>query len=257
MIGLKGRTLASARLTFALLTKADKPALRAILADPAVTEPAGFLPAADDAAFDDFFTALTAYDSAVGIRLDGTLIGYIHVYPERMEDDPVYAGKVCAGFGFVVGKPWQGKGYATEALRTLTEYMLSAQMLRPDGARAPVDYCFADHFAGNEASRRVIEKAGYRYVETYAMTFEELGREITCLSYARGKETPMLPIFDNHDSRIRYFHLELERGLDALPAYPLPEGYHIETYRDGDRDAWIRIGMSAKEHASYEAGLDA
>ena len=257
MIGLKGRTLATARLTCSLLTEADKPALRVILADPAVTEPAGFRPAADDAAFDEFFAALTAQDTAAGIRLGGTLIGYIHVYPERMGDDPETAGKVCVGFGFVIGKPWQGRGYGTEVLIALTEYMLSAHILRPDGTRAPVDYCFADHFEGNEASRRVIGKAGYRYVETYAMFFDGLGREITCLSYARGKETPMLPIFDNHDSRIRYFHLELERGLDALPEYPLPEGYHIETYRDGDRDEWIRIGMSAKEHASFEAGLDA
>ena len=36
---------------------------------------------------------------------------------------------------------------------------------------------------GNEASRRVIEKAGYRYVGRYAMFFEALGREMTCLSY--------------------------------------------------------------------------
>ena len=67
----------------------------------------------------------------------------------------------------------------------------------------------------------------------------------------------MLPIFDNHDDRVRYFHLELERGLEAVPVLPLPEGYRFEFYRDGDRDAWIRIGMSAKEHASFEAGLDA
>ena len=67
----------------------------------------------------------------------------------------------------------------------------------------------------------------------------------------------MLPVFDNHDDRIRYFHLELENSLDAIPERPLPAGYHLEYYRDGDRDAWISIGMSAKEHASREAGLDA
>lgn len=67
----------------------------------------------------------------------------------------------------------------------------------------------------------------------------------------------MLPTFDNHDDRIRYVHLELERDLEDLPERPLPEGYRLETYRDGDRDDWIRIGMSAKEHDSFEAGLAA
>lgn len=173
MIGMKGQTLASERLTYSLLTEADKPALRAILADPEVTEPAGFRPAADDKAFDDFFAALTADDAAVGIRLGGALIGYIRVRPWRV-DEPPFAGRACVGFGFVIGRPWQGRGFGTEALVALTAYM-----------KGRADYCFADHFAGNDASRRVIEKAGYRYVETYTMFFDELGREITCLSYVR------------------------------------------------------------------------
>ena len=67
----------------------------------------------------------------------------------------------------------------------------------------------------------------------------------------------MLPVFDNHDARIRHFHLELKRPLSAMPDYPLPAGYRIAYYRQGDRDAWIDIGLSAREHASREAGLAA
>lgn len=66
-----------------------------------------------------------------------------------------------------------------------------------------------------------------------------------------------LPVFDNHDSRIRYVHLLLERDLENLPQYPLPEGYRFVFYRDGDRDAWIEIEKSAREFETTEQGLDA
>lgn len=31
--------------------------------------------------------------------------------------------------------------------------------------------------------------------------------------------------FDNHDSRIKYYELLLERDLENLPYFPLPKGY--------------------------------
>lgn len=63
--------------------------------------------------------------------------------------------------------------------------------------------------------------------------------------------------FDNHDERIRYYELILERDLKCLPHYELPTGYRFVFYRTGDRDAWIAIEQSAKEFASYEKGLEA
>ena len=76
--------------------------------------------------------------------------------------------------GFVIGREYQNLGYATEALDTITAYL-----------KQRFDYCVADHFVGNEPSRKVIEKCGYRYLETYSLFFEELGKEITCMSYVR------------------------------------------------------------------------
>ena len=67
-----------------------------------------------------------------------------------------------------------------------------------------------------------------------------------------------LPCFDNHDPRIRYYELLLQRtDLENLPVYPLPEGYRFVSYRPGDRDAWIDIEISAREFDSYSQGLDA
>lgn len=64
--------------------------------------------------------------------------------------------------------------------------------------------------------------------------------------------------FDNHDERIKYYELLLERALpEKLWEYPLPEGYRFVFYQPGDREAWIAVERSAKEFTSYEQGLEA
>ena len=66
-----------------------------------------------------------------------------------------------------------------------------------------------------------------------------------------------LPVFDNHDPRIRYWPLFLERGLEGSPDYPLPEGYRFVFDRPGDRDSWIAIERSAGEFDRCDQGLAA
>ena len=66
-----------------------------------------------------------------------------------------------------------------------------------------------------------------------------------------------LPKMDNHDSRIKYYELMLRGDITGITEIPLPDGYHYEMYRDGDRDSWIEIEKSAKEFDTYEQGLDA
>ena len=170
MIGLDGKTLQSERLHYRLLEAQDSAALRALLASPAVTKPAGFEPAKTQAEFDAFFSELTQYHTALGVFLGETLIGYIHV--NRYRPGGQYADKSCVSLGFVIGAAYQGFGYATETLRTVTAYLKSR-----------FDFCFADHFVDNAASNRVIVKCGYRYCDEYSMYFESLGKELTCKSY--------------------------------------------------------------------------
>lgn len=171
MIGLENQTLQSKRLTYRLLEETDKDALREILSDKSVTKPGGFLPAGSKEEFDDFFATLTRYNTGIAILLGETLLGYIHVNRHR-SDLPEYREKSGVMLGFVIGKAYQNHGYATETLETITAYL-----------KQTFDYCAADHFVGNEPSKRVIEKCGYHYLETYTMLFEALGKEMTCLGY--------------------------------------------------------------------------
>ena len=171
MTGLSSKTLRSEHLTYRLLCAEDKDALRKLLSDRRVTEPAGFLPAETDAEFDAFFAGLTGHNACAAILRDRELIGYINVH-KYCPDLAGFAGKRCVSTGFVIGAPYQGRGYGTEALKTITAAL-----------KDRYDLCFADHFEENIPSKRVIEKCGYRYVERYTVYFEELGRDITCLSY--------------------------------------------------------------------------
>lgn len=63
---------------------------------------------------------------------------------------------------------------------------------------------------------------------------------------------------DNHDMRLKYYELILERSsLDDLPCYPLPEGYRYVYYREGDKKDWIAIETSAREFILPEEGESA
>lgn len=173
MIGLEGATLRSARLTYRLLEPQDKPALAHLLADPEVTQPAGFLPAESPADFDRFFTELTLYRTGIALLAGDVLIGYFHVNPYRTDREP-YAGQPCVDVGFVVGKAFQGQGLATEAVAFLTGYL-----------KERFDWCFAGHFTENTASRRVLEKCGYTLLGTEKVSIPALGREKECLRWVR------------------------------------------------------------------------
>ena len=172
MIGLQGVTLHSERLTYRIIRTEDKEYYRAMLSDEAVTRPAGFPPPVREPEFDAFFEGLMQAGGGITILREEHPIGYLRVYPERVDSESEFAGKICVGVGFLIDGRYHGCGYGTEMLRTLTAYLKSR-----------FDYVFADAFIDNPASNRVITKCGYRYVEDYTMEFEELGERKTCHSY--------------------------------------------------------------------------
>ena len=64
-------------------------------------------------------------------------------------------------------------------------------------------------------------------------------------------------LFDNHDERIPYYELILERkNLDDICAPQLPTGFRFVFYKPGDRDAWINIEISAKELKNHQQGVE-
>jgi [ribosomal protein S5]-alanine N-acetyltransferase len=83
-----------------------------------------------------------------------------HVFGIFVDDEFIGVGGITvktdihrnsAEIGYWLGEPYWGKGYATEAVKLLTEYAFNIGLIR----------VFAGVFAHNKASQRVLEKAGY------------------------------------------------------------------------------------------------
>ena len=72
-----------------------------------------------------------------------------------------------------------------------------------------------------------------------------------------GTVAETLQMFDNHDERIWYQAVRMERPLTDIREIPLPEGYAFRNYVPGDREVWIGIELSAREFRTREEGLDA
>ena len=88
-----------------------------------------------------------------------------HSYSWVMEVDDVLVGTIGAydykdnriEVGFSVVKSWQGRGFATEALKKVLEYLTENE-----GIPCVTAWCASE----NAGSRRVLEKAGMQYIRT-------------------------------------------------------------------------------------------
>ena len=103
----------------------------------------------------DFIAAMLAADEnstfAFAITLDGKVIGSIGAF--RQEN----IHKHTAELGYYIAEEHWGKGVMTEAVKQLCDYVFShTDMIR----------IYAEPFAYNIGSQRVLEKAGFQYEGT-------------------------------------------------------------------------------------------
>ncbi len=84
----------------------------------------------------------SAFDYGIERREDGVLIGAIAIRPSGHQ----------AELGYNLGRAFWGHGYATEAVRGLTDWAL---------AQPSIYRVYALHDVDNPASGRVLEKAGF------------------------------------------------------------------------------------------------
>lgn len=98
---------------------------------------------------EQYIARMTTADPETGfaIECDGAAVGSIGV---RLRDD---VDRVAAEFGYWIGEDYWGRGIATESVVAFTQFALEQFQL------ARLEACV---FQWNEASRRVLEKAGYQ-----------------------------------------------------------------------------------------------
>ena len=89
-----------------------------------------------------------------------------------------------AEIGYWIGKPWWGRGFATEAASALVHYCFSK-------LRMPRLTC--SHFIDNPASERVIGKLGFKPVGTCSAWCDARNAEVETLVYER--QRPRMTLF--------------------------------------------------------------
>lgn len=137
------------RLRLEVPALADAPQMAQFAADPAVARMTSSLPhpygLEDAEAFIRKVRVLTSGREAVfAVRLQDQLIGVLGLHAN--------AGRLELGYWY--GKPFWGRGYATEAALAALSWTRERR-----GSR----YVMARHFADNPASGEVLCKAGFLY----------------------------------------------------------------------------------------------
>lgn len=135
----------------------DAVALFELASDPAVGPAAGWLPHKKVAeSLDVIRTVLRAPESyAIDFAENRELAGAIALKDAAMGS--LVRGDGERELGYWIGLRYQGRGYATEAAQALIEHgFLGLGLTR----------IWAEHYVGNRASRRVMEKCGLAYAFT-------------------------------------------------------------------------------------------
>ncbi len=91
---------------------------------------------------------------ALELKETGRVIGSLGL--EELDPDPVGPGKLGREIGYVLGKPYWGRGLMPEAVKAVIDYCFGV---------LHYDYLTCGHFLQNSQSRRVIEKCGFHYLK--------------------------------------------------------------------------------------------
>ncbi|MCH5250205.1 MAG: GNAT family N-acetyltransferase [Lachnospiraceae bacterium] len=110
---------------------------------------------------------------AFAITVDDVAIGSIGVF--RCEN----IHSRTAEMGYYIGEPYWGKGYCTSAVRQVCEYIFG---------NTDIIRIFAEPFAYNTASCRVLEKAGFKFEGTLHSNAVKNGEIIDMNMYALIKQ---------------------------------------------------------------------
>jgi RimJ/RimL family protein N-acetyltransferase len=170
--------LLTERLLIRDFDEVDLPDVHAMRCDPEVARFMDFAPETLDESrawlegviFHNRKVPRAAYNLAIVHREDGRVIGWIGI-----GDSERYPTKGELGFGYMLNRAYWGQGYATEAARAIVSFGFTAL-----GGRRISAWCYAD----NQASARVLEKAGLRFERRFSTIETKSGRAVECLEYA-------------------------------------------------------------------------
>ena len=147
----------TARLILRPWEDADAESLYTYAKDPRVGPAAGWLPHTDiENSREIIRTVLSAPETyAVCLRTDNKAIGSIGLMPGQQANMGLPEGQ--GELGYWIGVPFWGQGLIPEAAK---------ELIRHAFADLRLETLWCGYFDGNERSRRVQEKCGFRYHHT-------------------------------------------------------------------------------------------
>lgn len=125
----------------------------------------------------DYISAMLSADEnetfAFAVTVDNRAIGSIGVF--RQEN----IHRQTAELGYYIAEDYWGKGIMTEAVRQVCEYVFD---------KSDIIRIYAEPFAYNTASCRVLEKAGFQYEGTLRQNAVKSGKVLDMRMYSLLKE---------------------------------------------------------------------
>jgi len=108
------------------------------------------------------------------VEVEGVAAGGIGIHPK--ED----VNRRTAGLGYWLGEEFWGRGIMTEAVAALTDFCFE---------NFPLRRIYAEAYANNPASARVLEKAGFVFEGRLKNNVIKDGKLLDSLLYAKTRET--------------------------------------------------------------------
>lgn len=126
---------------------------------------------------EDYISAMLSADEnevfAFAITVDGKAVGSIGAFRQGN------IHRQTAELGYYIAEEYWGRGLMTEAVKQLCRYVFE---------KSDIIRIFAEPFAHNAASCRVLEKAGFRYEGTLRSNAVKNGRVVDMKMYSLLKE---------------------------------------------------------------------
>jgi [ribosomal protein S5]-alanine N-acetyltransferase len=158
--------LKSKRLVLRPLTQQDAPRVSALAGDWAVASMTARVPYPySEREAVQWIDGLGDNEFVRGVELNGVLIGAVGYFSSSSGETEI---------GYWIGKPWWGRGFATEAANALVRYCFRD---------AGINLLECSHFVDNQASQRVIEKLGFKATGSCLAYCEARNAEIPTRRY--------------------------------------------------------------------------
>ena len=117
---------------------------------------------------------------AIYHRADKKMMGTLTLHDSWANWDEEYKHLKISEFGSVIAKEYWGQGVVPEAIKAVIDYGFDVLCM---------DAFAACHFVGNDQSKRVVEKCGFKFMKMGVYHSKSLDRDFDELRYLRLKDT--------------------------------------------------------------------